>query len=108
MALRLGSRIRHLPYAGARLFPILGGCLLRPPFPSGRSRGDNPGEMGGRVQSPTLVGRIEELELLEAARGRAADAEPAVVLVGGEAGVGKTRLTSELVARCAADGTRVL
>jgi predicted ATPase len=39
--------------------------------------------------SPTLVGRVEELELLEAARVRAADGEPAVVLVGGEAGVGK-------------------
>ena len=64
--------------------------------------------MGGRVQSPTLVGRIEELELLEAARGRAADGEPAVVLVGGEAGVGKTRLIAELTARCAADGTGVL
>jgi hypothetical protein len=32
--------------------------------------------------SPTFVGRIEELELLEAARRRAADGEPAVVLVG--------------------------
>src|SRR5215208_3287864 len=108
MALRLGSRIRHLPYAGARLFPILGGCLLRPPFPSGRSRGDNPGEMGRRVASPTFVGRVEELELLEAARVRAADGEPAVVLVGGEAGVGKTRLVAELTARCASEGTRVL
>ena len=38
---------------------------------------------------------------------RAADAEPAVVLVGGEAGVGKTHLIAELTAR-AADGTRVL
>jgi predicted ATPase len=64
--------------------------------------------MGGRVASPTFVGRIEELELLEAARVRAADGEPAVVLVGGEAGVGKTRLVTELTARCAADGTRVL
>jgi DNA-binding CsgD family transcriptional regulator len=64
--------------------------------------------MGGRVASPTLVGRVEELSLLEAARGRAADAEPAVVLVGGEAGVGKTRLVAELTARCAADGTSVL
>jgi predicted ATPase len=64
--------------------------------------------MGGRVASPTFVGRVEELQTLEAARGRAADAEPAVVLVGGEAGVGKTRLTAELIARCAADGTRVL
>jgi predicted ATPase len=70
--------------------------------------GDNPGEMGGRMASPTFIGRIEELELLEAARGRAADGEPAVVLVGGEAGVGKTRLIAELTARCAADGTRVL
>jgi hypothetical protein len=43
---------------------------------------DNPGEMGGRVASPIFVGRVEELELLEAARRRAADADPAVVLVG--------------------------
>ncbi len=64
--------------------------------------------MGGRVASPTFVGRVEELELLEAARGRAADADPAVVLVGGEAGVGKTRLVAELTSRCATDGTRVL
>jgi DNA-binding CsgD family transcriptional regulator len=64
--------------------------------------------MGGRVASPTLVGRVEELELLEAARVRAADGEPAVVLVGGEAGVGKTRLVAELTARCVTDGTRVL
>jgi predicted ATPase len=58
--------------------------------------------------SPTLVGRVEELELLEAARVRAANGEPAVVLVGGEAGVGKTRLIAELAVRCGADGTRVL
>jgi predicted ATPase len=64
--------------------------------------------MGGRVASPTFVGRVEELHLLEAARRRAADGEPAVVLVGGEAGVGKTRLIAELTTRCVADGTRVL
>jgi predicted ATPase/DNA-binding CsgD family transcriptional regulator len=64
--------------------------------------------MGGRVASPTFVGRIEELQTLEAARRRAADGEPAVVLVGGEAGVGKTRLVTEFASRCAADGTRVL
>jgi predicted ATPase len=72
------------------------------------ARSDNPGEMGGRVASPTFVGRLEELGLLEAARVRAANGEPAVVLVGGEAGVGKTRLVAELAARCAADGVRVL
>jgi DNA-binding CsgD family transcriptional regulator/tetratricopeptide (TPR) repeat protein len=63
--------------------------------------------MGGRVASPAFVGRLAELQTLEAARGRAANGEPAVVLVGGEAGVGKTRLIAELIAR-AADGTRVL
>jgi ATP/maltotriose-dependent transcriptional regulator MalT len=64
--------------------------------------------MGGRVASSTFVGRIEELQTLEAARRRAATTEPAVVLVGGEAGIGKTRLVTELAARCATDGTRVL
>jgi predicted ATPase len=64
--------------------------------------------MGGRVASPTFVGRLEELQTLEAARVRAADGDPAVVLVGGEAGVGKTRLVAELTAHRATDGTRVL
>jgi DNA-binding CsgD family transcriptional regulator/tetratricopeptide (TPR) repeat protein len=64
--------------------------------------------MGGRMASPTFVGRVEELETLEAARVRAADADPAVVLVGGEAGIGKTRLVAEFASRCAANGTRVL
>jgi DNA-binding CsgD family transcriptional regulator/tetratricopeptide (TPR) repeat protein len=70
--------------------------------------GDNRGEMGGRVACPTFVGRVEELQVLEAARRRAADGEPAVVLVGGEAGVGKTRLVAELAASCGAEGVRVL
>jgi DNA-binding CsgD family transcriptional regulator/tetratricopeptide (TPR) repeat protein len=64
--------------------------------------------MGGRVVSPIFVGRVEELHILKAALGRATNSEPAVVLVGGEAGVGKTRLVAELTARCATDGTRVL
>jgi DNA-binding CsgD family transcriptional regulator/tetratricopeptide (TPR) repeat protein len=64
--------------------------------------------MGGRVASPTFVGRVEELRLLEAARVRAASSEPAVVLVGGEAGVGKTRLLAELTSRWRAAGMRVL
>jgi len=58
--------------------------------------------------SPTFVGRAEELEFLQATRVRAAGGEPAVVLVGGEAGVGKTRLVAELTARCATGGIRVL
>jgi predicted ATPase len=64
--------------------------------------------MGGRVASLAFVGRLEELGVLEAARGRATNGEPAVVLVGGEAGIGKTRLVAELADRCRARGTRVL
>jgi DNA-binding CsgD family transcriptional regulator/tetratricopeptide (TPR) repeat protein len=64
--------------------------------------------MGGRVSSPIFVGRAEELERLETARVGATNFTPALVLLGGEAGVGKTRLVTELTARCAADGARVL
>jgi predicted ATPase len=53
--------------------------------------------MGGRVVSPIFVGRVEELDVLKAALGRAKNSEPAAVLVGGEAGVGKTRLVAELL-----------
>jgi len=108
MALQRVPRIRHLPHANARRFPIFGRWLLTGAVSLWPVARDNPGEMGGRVASPTLVGRIEELQLFDAARVRAADGEPAVVLVGGEAGVGKTRLVAELRARCAADGMRVL
>jgi tetratricopeptide (TPR) repeat protein len=58
--------------------------------------------------SPSFVGRVQELQTLEVARERTANGEPAVVLVGGEAGVGKTRLVAELAARCATEGMRVL
>jgi predicted ATPase len=64
--------------------------------------------MGGRVSSPVFVGRAGELERLETARVGATSFTPALVLLGGEAGVGKTRLVTELAARCAADGARVL
>jgi hypothetical protein len=38
--------------------------------------------MGGRVTSPVFVGRVEELQVLEAAMRRAINGEPAIVLVG--------------------------
>jgi DNA-binding CsgD family transcriptional regulator len=95
----IGSR-STAPYL---LLPDLVVALL-----PGLARRDNRAEMGGRVSSPTLVGRVEELQALEAARGRAANGEPAVVLLGGEAGVGKTRLVDELTTRCTSDGIRVL
>jgi DNA-binding CsgD family transcriptional regulator/tetratricopeptide (TPR) repeat protein len=60
------------------------------------------------IASPVFVGRRPELTLLLAAVERAAAGEPAVVLVGGEAGVGKTRLVEEAGAHAAAAGARVL
>ena len=58
--------------------------------------------------SPVLVGRRTELETLLAALGRAESGVPAVVVVGGEAGVGKTRLVEDAAAQAAERGARVL
>ncbi len=58
--------------------------------------------------SPIFVGRRPELSALAAALERALAGEPAVALVGGEAGVGKTRLVEELGAAATAAGARVL
>nr|WP_257019042.1 helix-turn-helix transcriptional regulator [Streptomyces sp. TLI_235] len=47
--------------------------------------------------SPVMVGRGRESEFLHAALARAAAGEPRAVLVGGEAGIGKTRLVEEFL-----------
>jgi ATP/maltotriose-dependent transcriptional regulator MalT len=62
----------------------------------------------GRVVSPVFVGRRAELSLLEAALLAAAAGEPAAVIVGGEAGVGKSRLVTELIATRASPDARVV
>ncbi|MBC2874583.1 MULTISPECIES: helix-turn-helix transcriptional regulator [Streptomyces] len=54
--------------------------------------------------SPVFVGRTEELGVLADALARAATGEPQSVLVGGEAGVGKTRLIDEFLAAAGAAG----
>ena len=64
--------------------------------------------MGVGVVSPVFIGRREEVALVAALMGRAQAGEPAFALVGGEAGVGKTRLVSELAARAAGAGFLVL
>ncbi|WP_327318047.1 helix-turn-helix transcriptional regulator [Streptomyces sp. NBC_01235] len=48
-----------------------------------------------RSVSPVFVGRADELDTLNAALSRAAAGEPQALLIGGEAGVGKTRLVEE-------------
>jgi DNA-binding CsgD family transcriptional regulator len=58
--------------------------------------------------SPVLVGRAEQLAVLDAALAPARRDGPSVVLIGGEAGVGKSRLVSEFTTRTRAAGARVL
>jgi len=65
-------------------------------------------EMNRRGGSPVLVGRAAEMASLQAAFDAVRAGGPAALLIGGEAGVGKTRLISEFAARARAAGARVL
>jgi DNA-binding CsgD family transcriptional regulator len=56
----------------------------------------------------TFIGRAEELSLLLAAEGRAAKGKPAVSLVVGDAGIGKTRLLTEFAEQARRHGTLIL
>jgi ATP/maltotriose-dependent transcriptional regulator MalT len=60
------------------------------------------------VTSPVLVGRAEQLTTLDDALDRVRAGGAAAVLVGGEAGVGKSRLLAEFSARAREAGARVL
>src|SRR5215218_1186446 len=58
--------------------------------------------------SPLFIGRDAELATLTAALETAIGGTPTVVLLGGEAGVGKTRLVEEAAERARAAGAHVL
>lgn len=60
-----------------------------------------------RSVSPVFVGRADELAALVDALTRAAGHEPQALLIGGEAGVGKTRLTEEFLDAAARRGAVV-
>ena len=64
--------------------------------------------MAPSLVSPVLVGRQAELESLAGGLERVLAGEQVTVLVGGEAGVGKSRLVHELVDRARQAGARVL
>jgi len=64
--------------------------------------------MTAGVSSSSFVGRADELARLRAALEAAARRAPNAVLVGGEAGIGKTRLVAEASARARAAGAHVL
>src|ERR1700728_317082 len=65
-------------------------------------------EMSRRGGSPVLVGRAAEMAALAAAFDAVRQGGPAALLIGGEAGVGKTRLISEFAGEARAAGARVL
>jgi DNA-binding CsgD family transcriptional regulator/tetratricopeptide (TPR) repeat protein len=64
--------------------------------------------MSVSVVSPVFIGRQREMASLDVPLRRAQEGDPAVILIGGEAGVGKTRLVDELAGLAAAAGFRVL
>src|SRR4051794_35901463 len=64
--------------------------------------------MARRLSSPVFVGRSDEFAVLLAAASAAQASHPSIVLVGGEAGVGKSRLVTEAAARLRDDGWLVL
>jgi DNA-binding SARP family transcriptional activator len=65
---------------------------------------------GDRVipQRPRLAGRDEEIGLLHEAWARAAAGDPCLVMITGEAGIGKTALAVDLEAQAQQDGATVL
>ncbi len=65
------------------------------------------GPVETRSVSPVFVGRIDELDTLNDALARAAAGEPQALLLGGEAGVGKTRLVEEFATAACRGGAVV-
>ncbi len=64
--------------------------------------------VGPQVSSPVLVGRSSQLSVLATALAGVGRGDPRAVMVGGEAGVGKSRLVSEFAGRSRGAGARVL
>ncbi|MEU6275601.1 AAA family ATPase [Streptomyces populi] len=65
------------------------------------------GPVETRSVSPVFVGRADELGVLNDALSRAAAGEPQALLLGGEAGVGKTRFLEEFSASATREGAVV-
>lgn len=66
------------------------------------------GPVENRSVSPVFVGRADELGVLHDALVRAAAGEPQALLLGGEAGVGKTRLIEEFATAAGREGAIVV
>ncbi len=60
------------------------------------------------MEAPHLVGRKDELETLGVAIQKMKKGEGCAIFVSGEAGIGKTHLTNELISIAQADGMHIL
>ncbi|GHF10128.1 helix-turn-helix transcriptional regulator [Streptomyces spiralis] len=89
-----------LPPGTARTVQPKNGAALSDPHAMLRS-------VEARSVSPVFVGRANELDTLHDAFSRAAGGEPQALLIGGEAGVGKTRLIEEFAAAVGCRGAVV-
>lgn len=66
---------------------------------AGLTRGSHTACVASRVSSPTFIGRKPELTRIAAALDEAGHGGPGLLLIAGEAGVGKTRLIEEAIRR---------
>src|SRR5436305_1891232 len=79
-----------------------------PGLTQARGRSGDTSPMATRLTSNQFVGRTAELEELDRALRGAAEGRPGLVLLGGDSGVGKTRLITELERRLTTEGVTVL
>ena len=110
-----GNGLPHSRSARRRIPPR---PVTAPPGSSGTDaaqRGVGPGAgcatmevVSRRVSSERFVGRSLQLDLLSGVLERATQGRPSFAFVGGESGVGKTRLLREFESRAVASGARVL
>ena len=61
-----------------------------------------------RVSSPLFIGRQTELTTLTDAVAQAAEGRAGVILIGGDAGIGKSRLVNEIAEHARGTGVLVL
>src|SRR5215213_11060068 len=84
-----------------------GSAQITGPFPSPLATAILAGMTGGFTPQG-FIGRADELGRLEAILDRAEQGRPQVVLLAGDAGVGKTRLLLEFAGQAGRRGVRVL
>ena len=104
--LRKEMDVEPMPETIALREMILRGQLVGDP--STRGVDDAEGDGSRAIPALPFAGRAQELEHLKTLWSRAARGRGSAVFVWGEAGIGKTRLVSELALRAEAEGARVV